>query len=94
MTQTYGPKYRLPEQYLKRAVVIVFLRLLLPPSFLTTQYIFQLKFISPQSILFLSKSQLLDSAEELHQCLACEERFQSFSSWIFQTLHHQHSEGA
>jgi hypothetical protein len=65
MTQTHGPKFRLHEQYLKRAVVTVLLqvsaghhpefivltqvttqdstfpRSLLPPSFLTTQYIFE-----------------------------------------------------
>jgi hypothetical protein len=95
MTQTHGPKFRVPKQYLKRAVVIVYPRLLPPPpvsSPLSTSL--KLKFISPQSILFLSKSQLLDSAVELHQCLVCEEGFQSYSTWIFQVFHHQHSEGA
>jgi hypothetical protein len=58
MTQTHGPKFRLHEQYLKRAVVTVlpqvsaghypeFIALTqvttLPPSFLTTQYIFEVK---------------------------------------------------
>jgi hypothetical protein len=44
MTQTHGPKFRVPKQYLKRAVVIVLPQVTTsPPSFLTTQYIFEVK---------------------------------------------------
>ena len=83
MTQTHGPKFRAPKQYLKRAVVIVYLSTTPPTVSSPLSTSLKLKFISPQSILFLSKSQPLDSAVELHQCLVCEERFQSYSTWIF-----------
>jgi hypothetical protein len=85
MTQTHGPKFRLHEQYLKRAVVTVLLQVSAGhhPEFIVLTY-YQSEVYQCQSILFLSKSQLLDSAEELHQCLVCEERFQSYSTWIFQ----------
>ncbi len=64
MTQTHGPKFRVPKQYLKRAVVIVLPRLLprivphpgyySPPSFLTTQYPFEVKvYQSPIYSVFL-----------------------------------------
>ena len=64
MTQTHGPKFRVPKQYLKRAVVIVLPRLLPrtvptqvttpPPSFLTTQYPFEVKvYQSPIYSVFL-----------------------------------------
>ena len=85
MTQTHGPKFRLHEQYLKRAVVTVLPQVSAGhhPEFIALTY-YQSEVYQCQSILFLSKSQLLDSAEELHQCLVCEERFQSYSTWIFQ----------
>jgi hypothetical protein len=84
-TQTHGPKFRLHEQYLKRAVVTVLPQVSAGhhPEFIVLTY-YQSEVYQCQSILFLSKSQLLDSAEELHQCLVCEERFQSYSTWIFQ----------
>ena len=62
---------------LKRAVVTsTFLRLLSPPVSSPLSISSKLQFVSHQSILFLFKSQLLASAEELYQCLVCEERFQ------------------
>jgi hypothetical protein len=89
MTQTHGPKFRLHEQYLKRAVVTILPKVSAGhyPEFIAlTQSVYQSEVFQCQSILFLSKSQLLDSAEELHQRLVCE-RFQSYS-WILQISHH------
>ena len=85
MTQTHGPKFRLHEQYLKRAVVTVLPQVSAGhyPEFIALTY-YQSEVYQCQSILFLSTSQLLDSTEELHQCLVCKERFQSYSTWIFQ----------
>jgi hypothetical protein len=96
MTQTHGPKFRLQEQYFKESCSHkYFPQVTFPPFPVSSPLSISLKlqFISHQSILFLSKSQLLASAEELHQCLVCKERFQSYSTWIFQIFHHQHSEG-
>ena len=76
MTQTHGPKFRLHEQYLKRAVVtvlpqvsaghypefIALTEVTFPPSLLTTPQ-YYLKSIQYQSIQSFSNIQLLDSAE-------------------------------
>jgi hypothetical protein len=88
MTQTHGSKFRLHEQYSKRAVVLVTVLFQISAGH-HSEFIVLIYYQSKvKYILFLSKSQLLNSAKELHQCLVCEERFQSYSSWIFQIFHH------
>ena len=69
-------------------------RLLLPPQFPHHSVHLSVEVYQSNSILFFSKSQLLDSAEELHQCLVCEEKLQSYSAWILSIFQPQHSEGA
>ena len=60
MTQTYGPKFRVPKQYLKRAVVIVLPQVTSPQSPHYSSVLFEVYSVSIYSV---SNIQFLDSAE-------------------------------